>query len=142
MILPDVNLLLYASFSGFAEHDRARAWWEEALSGERDVGLCGPVLFGFIRLATNKRAMERPIGFEEAATLVESWLSQPVACFLSPGARHVEIVLRLLREASAVRDLTTDAQLAAYALEHRGDVYSHDTDFGRFPGVRWVDPLT
>jgi predicted nucleic acid-binding protein len=56
VIIPDINLLLYAHVSAVPEHERARAWWEALLNGSREVGIAAPVLFGFVRLATNPRA--------------------------------------------------------------------------------------
>jgi toxin-antitoxin system PIN domain toxin len=141
VIVPDVNLLLYAHVSGFAEHARARRWWEDLLNGDTEVGLGGPGLFGFVRLATNPRVFVRPLGVGEALAHVEEWLSRPHVRFALPGPRHLEIAFGLLRALGATGNLTTDAQLAALAMEHQGELHSNDTDFGRFPGLRWVNPL-
>lgn len=141
MILPDVNLLLYASFSTFPLHDRARAWWEGALNGELPVGLAGPVIFGFVRISTHRRVFDVPLAVEDAAARVEEWLSRSQVVFLPDSARHLQISLDLLRRAGAAGNLTTDAQIAAHALVSHATVYSNDTDFGRFEGVRYVNPL-
>ena len=51
------------------------------------------------------------------------------------------ILSDLLRSSRAGADLTTDAHIAAYAIEHAGTVYTNDGDFGRFEGLRWKNPL-
>lgn len=141
MIVPDLNILLYAVFDGFAEHDRARAWWESVLSGREPVGLVGPVLFGFLRLGTSRRVFVRPLTLAQSISHVEAWLSRPNVEYLRDGERHFQIALDLLRETGATGSLTTDAQIAAHALVVRGTVYSHDTDFSRFANVSRADPL-
>lgn len=141
MILPDVNLLLYANVTAFPQHAQARTWWEGLLNGRRQVGLCAPALFGFVRLATNPRVLDRPWPVDSVLARVDEWLSEPAVLFVQPGPRHLEIAFALLREAGVAASLTTDAQLAALAIEHQGEVHSNDADFGRFPGLRWVNPL-
>ena len=78
---------------------------------------------------------------ERAIGLVQEWLGRPHVAFVLPGPRHLEIVFQLLRHAAHAASLTTDAQLAAIAIEHQGEVHSNDTDFGRFAGLRLVNPI-
>jgi toxin-antitoxin system PIN domain toxin len=141
VIVPDVNLLLYAEVSAFSQHVPARAWWEHLLNGDRQVGIAAPALFGFVRLATNRRVLSEPLTVDDALMRVELWLSRPNVTFLVPGTRHIEIAFRLLRDIGVAANLTTDVQLAAHAIEHGGEVHSNDSDFGRFDGLRWVNPL-
>jgi uncharacterized protein len=141
MIVPDLNLLLYAVFDGFPDHSRAREWWESVLSGLEPVGLVAPVLFGFLRLGTSRRVFVNPLSLEEAIGHVETWLSRPNVEYLPDTERQFQIALGLIREAGAAGSLTTDAQIAAHALAVRGVVHSHDTDFARFTGVSRHDPL-
>lgn len=141
MIVPDVNLLLYAHVTGFAEHRRARAWWEQAMEGTAELGLPAPAIFGFLRIATNPRVFDRPMAVGEAVDTVNRWLGRPRARFLAPGPRHLEIAFALLRPLGTAGNLATDVQLAAYAIENQAELCSNDTDFGRFPGLRWVNPL-
>jgi uncharacterized protein len=141
MIVPDVNLLLYANIRGFSEHARARKWWEEALNGQVEVGLAAPALFGFIRLSTNPRVFDAPMPVEQAVERAEEWLERPHVRLLLPGARHLEIAFRLLRELGSAGNLTTDVQLAALAMEHQAELHSNDSDFSRFSGLRWTNPL-
>lgn len=141
MIIPDINLLLYANIASFPHHVRARTWLEDALSGREPVGLASPVIFGFIRIATNPRILSPPLSVEDSIARVESWLERRHVHLVSPGPRHLDIAFGLLRHLGAAASLTTDVQLAALAIESQADLCSHDTDFGRFPGLRWRDPL-
>lgn len=141
MIVPDVNLLLYAEIAAFPEHDAARSWWEGVMNGERQVGIAPPALFGFLRLATNRRVLTEPLPVEDAIARVRRWLERPHAVLLVPGTRHLETAFRLLRALGAGANLTTDVQIAAYAVDYNGEVFSNDADFGRFEGVGWVNPL-
>lgn len=141
MIVPDINLILYAEIAAFPEHAEARRWWEGVLSGPDEVGLTPPVVFGFVRIATNPRMFDPPLAVDDALDRVTAWLQQPHSRALVPGPRHLEIAFRLLRNLGAAGNLTTDAQLAAFAMENNATLHSNDTDFGRFPGLRWDNPL-
>jgi len=142
VIVPDVNLLLYATIDGFPQHERARTWWEEVLSGEQEVGLTVPSTLGFLRVATHRRVLERPMSLAEAGDSIRGWLGQPFVSILRPGVGHLGTVLDLLDGIGTAGNLTTDAQIAAAAVEHGGTVSSADSDFARFTGVAWVNPLS
>jgi uncharacterized protein len=141
VIIPDVNLLLFATVTGFPHHERARTWLEDVLNGQALVGLTTPALFGYIRIATNARVLESAMSVAEALGRVREWLAQPNVRFIVPGPRYLEIALDLLETTGAAANLTTDIQLAAHAIEQDADLHSNDTDFGRFADLRWVDPL-
>lgn len=141
MIIPDVNLLVYAVFDGYPLHERAAAWLNDSLSGVEEFGLTSPAVFGFVRLSTNARVHDNPLSIAHAATYVGEWLDRPRTRFLAPGAEHVRLALGLLEGVGTGANLTTDAQLAAFAVQFGGTVHSNDGDFARFPGIRWVNPL-
>jgi toxin-antitoxin system PIN domain toxin len=141
VIVPDGNLLLYAVISGFPHHSRAHAWWEQTVNSDARVGLTQPALFGFLRIATNGRILQAPLPVNDAVGYVRDWLAQPNVDLLTPGANHLDIALGLLQDIGTAGNLTTDVQLAAYAIEHRGQIHSNDTDFARFPNLKWVNPL-
>ncbi|MFD4433106.1 type II toxin-antitoxin system VapC family toxin [Nocardia sp. NPDC058497] len=141
MIVPDVNLLLYATISVYPQHEAARSWWEEVINSGEEVGLAAPAVFGFIRIATNPRVMSPPMAIETALDYVTEWLQQPNVNHLVPGPRHVDIAFELLRKVGTGANLTTDAQLAALAIEYDAEMASNDTDFARFPELRWQNPL-
>ncbi len=141
MIIPDVNMVLYATMTPYPQHERAREWWAGILSGSESVGIPGVTLFGFLRLATSRRIYTNPMGVEAAAAVVESWMAAPNVRFLLQGPRHLEIALGLMRAVGTAGNLTTDVQLAAHALENQASLASNDTDFARFSGLRWVNPV-
>lgn len=141
MIVPDVNLLLYAVISGFPQHPRARAWWEKTINSHTRVGLTQPALFGFLRIATNARILQSPLAVKDAIDYVQDWIAQPNVDLLTPGPKHLNIALGLLQDTGTAGNLTTDVQLAAYAIEHQGEMHSNDTDFARFPNLKWINPL-
>ncbi len=141
MIVVDVNLLLYATVSGFPQHEVARPWWEDMLNGAEEVGLSTPAIFGFLRIATSPRVLAAPMTAKAATGYVTDWLDRPNARFVVPGPHHLDIAFGLLREIGTAGNLTTDVQLAALALENDAEIVSNDSDFGRFPALRWRNPL-
>ncbi len=141
MIL-DANLLLYARNSSDPRHAEARAFLEEVLNGPRRVGVPWQSLTAFLRIATSPRVFSTPLSATDASDQVEQWLSAPAAWVPVPGKGHAEVLLGLLRQLRLVGPLISDAHLAALALEHGTGVWSTDTDFARFPGLRWENPLS
>jgi hypothetical protein len=141
VILPDANLLLYAYNLASPFHARSSTWWSRCLSEQEPVVLCGPVLFGFLRIATSRHAYARPLTFEMASALITEWLEQPVVQFAELSRPDVDLALTLLGEAGTAGNLTTDAQIAAIALRLGAVVHTADSDLGRFHGVRWLNPL-
>ncbi|HXP61784.1 MAG TPA: TA system VapC family ribonuclease toxin [Dongiaceae bacterium] len=142
MIIPDINLLLYAYDAGSPFHTKAADWWQGYLSGTEPVGLLPIVAFGFVRIGTHPRAFQHPMTVGEAAGHVRSWLEQPPVELLDPGTAHVERVLRLLEGLGTAGNLVTDAQIAAAALDQDAIVHTADTDFIQFRGLRWFNPIT
>ena len=141
MIIPDVNLLLYAYDADSPSHAKAAAWWRACLSGAEPVGLPEVVLFGFLRVSTSPRAFRRPMTASEAGAHIRSWLAQPVVQVPDTGSGHVEQVLELLGRLGTAGNLVTDGQIAAIAMAHNAVVHTSDADFVRFGGVRWFNPI-
>lgn len=141
MKLADANLLLYAVDESSPHHERARAWLEAVLSGSETVGFAWSVLLAVIRLGTQGRVFREPLSIAEAFDLVEGWLAQPCATVVEPTARHPAVLRGLLEPLGAAGNLTADAHLAALTIEHGAELCSADADFGRFPGLRWSNPL-
>ncbi|HYH44271.1 MAG TPA: TA system VapC family ribonuclease toxin [Thermoanaerobaculia bacterium] len=140
MILPDVNLLVYAYNADAPGHRRAKAWWETCLSESRSVGLPWAVLLGYLRLMTSPSVLEDPLPPVEAIGHLRSWLERPQAQILQPGPRHLE-VLETLMSHRASSQITTDVHLASLAIEHRAELFSNDSGFSHFPGLLWTNPL-
>ena len=141
MKLPDVNLLLYAIDEGSARHEPARAWVEERLSGTETFAFSWVVLLAFIRLTTSPRVFQSPLSTSAALDLVDSWMTQPCAAVVHPTSRHASVLRDLLEPLGTAGNLTTDAHLAALAIEHGAELCSTDRDFSRFAGLRWANPL-
>jgi uncharacterized protein len=139
--LPDVNLLLYALDEASPHHGHVRPWLEALLSGTEPVGFSWSVLLAFVRLATRPQLFANPLEAAEAFDVVDGWLAQPCALVLHPTERHVAILRGLVEPLGTAGNITTDAHLAALAIEHGGTVCSADTDFARFRGLRWINPL-
>jgi len=141
VILPDLNLLLYAYNPHMPQHDAARRWWEGAMNGEELIGMPFEVAFGFIRIATNPRLGAARVALADARSLVESWLQLPQLRTLTPSALHFSRTMDLMASAMAVGPVLSDAILAAYAIENRATLFTNDGDFARFPGLDWTNPL-
>jgi uncharacterized protein len=137
----DLNVLLYAVNSDAALHQRVRAWWEAAVNDEETIGLPWVVLLGFLRLTTNPRVFPRPLAPDAAAAKVDMWLAQDNIRIVSEKDDHWESLKTLLHQSGTAGNLTTDAHLAALALTHDAVLVSCDTDFTRFKGLRWENPL-
>ena len=142
MIIPDVNLLLYAYHPAGPEHAKAAQWWSNCLSGAELVGLPQVVLFAFARIATRSVVFDPPLTVAQVAGHIRSWLAQPNVQLILPGDGHTERVLDLLQQTGTAGNLVTDAQLAALAIEQHAILHTADADFLRFPGVRWFNPIT
>lgn len=141
MIIPDVNLLIYAYDTGSPHHSAAASWLDEVMKGGEEIGLASVVVFGFVRLGTSARVFRNPFTIAEASARVDSWLKRPHVKIIEPSPHHIRDVLALLVQIGTAANLTTDAQIAGLALQERAVIHSNDTDFLRFPGVRCHNPL-
>jgi uncharacterized protein len=139
--LPDVNLFVYAYDAAAPQHESAKEWLEDVLSGSETVAFAWVAVIGFIRLTTSRQRFDSPWGVDQALDVVDSWLAQPIATVVHPTSRHAAVLRDLLTPLGAGGNLTTDAHLAALAIEHGATLCSHDNDFSRFAGLSWVDPL-
>ena len=135
MVVPDANVLLYAVNSASAHHEESLEWLERSLAGAEAVGFSWVVLLAFIRVSTNRSVLPEALDVDESTAQVLDWLGAPAAVQLEPTARHAEVLRGLLLDSGTAGNLTTDAHLAALAVEHGGRVVSYDRDFGRFTGV-------
>ena len=141
MIVPDVNVLVYAYDETAPLHGPARKWWEDVLSGCEAVGVPWVVVPAFVRLMTHPTLVENPMTVGQARAAVDAWLSCDHVRLLSPSAATLHYFFDLLAEAGTGGNLSTDAMIAALACEHGGCVYSNDRDFDRFPDVVRRNPL-
>lgn len=141
MRILDVNLLLYAYDAEARLHGRAEAWLERTMSAPETVGLAWVALLGFVRISTSPYAGGMRWSVEQAFDALGDLLGQPNAVVVHPTHRHAAVLRDLLAPLGAGGNLTTDAHLAALAIEHGATLCSSDNDFSRFKGLDWVDPL-
>jgi len=142
VIIPDANLLIYAYDSQSPYHARAAVWWEQSLSGDEPVGLLHVVVFAFMRITTNPRLFARPLSVAAAARHVRSWIREPLVQLLYPSEDYLEDVLSHLEFLGTAGNLVSDAQIAAFAISHNAVVHTTDSDFLRFPKLKWFNPIT
>ncbi len=110
-------------------------------TGAEPFALSVLVLGAFVRLTTNARVFDPPSTLDNAFAFVSSLVERPTARVVGPGPDHMAIFERLCRESGATGKLVADAQHAAVAVEHGCTIVSTDSDFARFPTLRWQHPL-
>lgn len=141
MIIPDVNLLVYAHNRSVPEHTAVRSWWERAVNGAEPIGIDWTVVLGFVRLMSNPRVTVRPRSPADLLARVTAFLSMPSVRLVTPGIRHAERMRELFEISGAGPRMVTDVHLAALALELDAVLATNDADFARFPHLRTVNPL-
>lgn len=140
-MLIDANILLYAVDEDSPFHERAVTWLEAALNGPQRVGIPWASIIAFVRITTHPRAFDNPLRPAEAWDLVNDWLDAPAAWIPEPAAGYRRILEGLLRDLHLSGNLVPDAALAALCMEHGLTIISADSDFARFPGLRWSNPV-
>ena len=141
MIVLDANILLYAYDSDSHQHAKARAWVEEVFSGPSPVGVPWQTVSAFLRIVTNAKLIGKRFTAAEAIEIVNQWIDQPNVRLLGPGDHHWDLLRQMIADGQARGPLVTDAQLAAVTVEYGGVLHTTDRDFGRFPGLRWKNPI-
>ncbi len=141
MIVPDVNLLVFAHDNNSPHHKAAQTWWESLVNGTETVGLPWLVIVGFIRLITNPRVVTPPATPAQAVGYVQDWLACEHIVLINPGPAHLALLRQNLDAVGAGGNLVPDAHIAALAMEYAAEAHTGDADFGRFPGLRWRNPL-
>jgi toxin-antitoxin system PIN domain toxin len=141
VILVDANLLIYAHNESFDQHEAAKDWLDKALNDVGSVGLPWNSLLAFLRVSTNPRLLQRPVPMSVALQQVGAWLECDPVWIPQPTERHAEVLGSLLAPAGLYGNLVSDAHLAAIALEHGLILCSTDSDFARFSGLRFLNPL-
>jgi uncharacterized protein len=139
--LVDTNLLVYAHVPALPQHAAAKRWFEVALLEDEPVGLAWVSVLGFVRVVTNPRIFRVPLLVDRAVEVVDEWLQQQAVEIVLPTPRHWPTLRQMLSAGKAGGALTTDAHIAALALEHGATIYSTDRDFLKFPNARVVNPL-
>lgn len=141
MILPDVNILVYAYREELPDHESYRHWLERVIDSPSTFGMADLVLSGFLRIVTHPRVFDPPSPIDHALAFVAQIRSQPNCVSVRPGQRHWSIFENLCREVNARGNLVPDAYLAALAIESGCTWITTDRDYSRFPGLNWRHPL-
>lgn len=141
MIIVDVNLLIYAVNQDAPDHQKAKSWLQGVLSRNETVGLPWIVLLAFLRLTTRAGLFQKPLSVNASFDLIDAWLRHSSVTVPEPTLRHLETMRDLISPLGTAGNLTSDAYLAALAIEHGAELCSADNDFGRFPRLRWRNPL-
>jgi toxin-antitoxin system PIN domain toxin len=142
MLLPDVNVLIFAHREDSTrDHPRYAEWLTGLATGPEPFALSVLALSGLVRITTNPRVFKRPSTLEEVFEFIEQLVQRPTARVVTPGPEHLAIFERLCRHSGAAGKLVADAQHAAVAIENGCTMVTTDSDFDRFPGLRWRHPL-
>jgi len=141
MILPDLNLLVYAHNLRDPRHPKALEWWNRCLAGHDGIALAWVVVLGFVRITTHPKVFERPLPVDQALDRVGEWLTLPHVHLIHPPQTHFQTWSAVLNSLGSAGNLTTDAHLAALAIERGLVLHTTDADFTRFPGLKWRNPL-
>jgi toxin-antitoxin system PIN domain toxin len=141
VLIPDVDVFVYAARSDVGRHQEFREWLESTLSGTESVGVSESVLASVIRITTNRRIFCRPSTLDEILEFTGAVLDAPSAVALRPGPRHWELFTTLCRAGGAKGDLVPDAFLSALAIESGATLVTADQGMRRWPGVRVRHPF-
>lgn len=140
MILPDVNILVYAHHAQSTDHQAHKTWWESVVNGQGPFGMADLVLSGFVRIVTHPKIFDTPLPVEDALTAAEAIRQRPNCVTLQPSPRHWSIFTDLCRRTRAKGNHIPDAFLAALALDTGSEFVTTDRGFARYPGLRWRHP--
>jgi toxin-antitoxin system PIN domain toxin len=141
VILLDTNILIYATIVGQPEFPAANAWLNAQFDSGIRIGMPWQSLLGYVRITTNRGSFEHPEPVTSAWQRVQEWLAVDNVWAPTPTERHADELDRLLRIPGVTHNHVSVAHLAALAIEHGLTVCSADTDFAKFPGVKWMNPL-
>jgi toxin-antitoxin system PIN domain toxin len=140
VIVLDVNILLAAHRDDHPHHELTRPWFDELIASGEPFAIPGVVWGSFIRVSTNRRIFTIPTPIADAFGFMRAVRQQSQHISLEPGERHLDLFEELCVETESAGDLTVDAYLAAFAIEHGAALASLDRDFARFPSLTWVRP--
>jgi toxin-antitoxin system PIN domain toxin len=141
MLVVDVNVLVDAHRIGAPRHEAVLAWLGATRSGDEPLGIPGSVASSFVRIVTSRRVFPDPASLDVALAFIDTLMASPAVRRVEPGPRHWQLFADLCRRAAAVGDLVPDAWLAALAIEIGATLITADRGFGRYPSLKWRDPL-
>lgn len=139
MLMPDVNVLVYAHRDDEEVHDAYADWLKRLVDGAEPFSLSVLVAVGFVRVVTNQRIYKDPTPLPVALAAIDQLVSHHGCRIATPGPSHLRIFARLCRSVDARGPMVADAQHAALAIAEGCTWVTRDRDFGRFEpaGLRW-----
>ncbi len=140
MILPDVNVLIYAFRQDVPQHAICRPWLDRIIQSDTRFGVSPLALGAVVRITTNPRTYVTPSTIEEAFGFCEDLLGQPHCQVVEPGDRHWNIFRQLCVNTDTRGPRVTDAWFAALSIEWGCEWITLDRDYARFPGLKWQAP--
>jgi len=140
VILPDVNVLIYAFRSDSPHHSVCKSWLDRVVSSDARFGISELALSALVRIVTNPRMITAQSGLDEALRFCDALLRQPHCEVVRPGERHWGLFSHLCRDTNMRGPRVTDAWYAALAIEHGCTWITYDRDYARFPGLAWQQP--
>ena len=141
MNVVDVNVLVDAHRPDGPRHEAVRQWLDAARAGDGLLGIPGHVASSFVRIVTNRRIFDHPTPVADALAFIEVLRASPSVLRIEPGHAHWALFADICRVSRVAGDLVPDAWLAALAIENRATLITADRGFGRYPGLKWRDPL-
>lgn len=141
MVIPDANLLLYTVNTIGPDYPRASKWWTDLIHSRQPIGLYSGVISAFLRLSTKRGIFNTPLTVLEAFEYLDNWMSFPETQILETTPQDLATTKSLLSELNVGGNLVNDAQIAAVAIRLKATLHSADSDFGRFTGLKWHNPL-
>lgn len=140
MILPDVNVLIYAYRRDVSHHAICRQWLDRVRANDARFGVSRLALAAVVRVTTNPRFQQAPSSVDDAIGFCDELMAHPNCQLVEPGERHWDIFKRLCIEADIRGARVTDAWYAALAIEWGCEWITMDRDYARFPGLKWRLP--
>jgi toxin-antitoxin system PIN domain toxin len=141
VILPDVNILIYAFRKDAVRHDEYRAWIDGVINGLEPFGISPQALASVVRIATHRQIYAAPSPVSDVLAFCDMILRRDYCVTIQPGPRHWQIFAGLCRDVQASGNLVSDAWFAALAIEAGCEWITTDRDYARFPGLRWRAPF-
>jgi toxin-antitoxin system PIN domain toxin len=141
MILPDVNVLIYAFRRDMPQHSICRPWLDDIVSGDSRFGISPMALSAVVRVTTDTRIYKVPSEADEVFRFCDNLLGQPHCQVVEPGERHWDIFKDLCITTDTRGRRATDAWFAALAIESGCEWVTFDRDYARFPGLKWHLPV-
>lgn len=140
MILPDVNVLIYAFRPDATRHAASKSWLDAVLAGDARFGLSRLALSAVVRVTTHRRFFPQPSTLEESFRFCDHLISQPHCEIVEPGENHWPIFRQLCVDTNTRGPNVSDVWFAALAIEHSCTWITFDRDYARFPRLDWREP--